>query len=243
MTVSLLKAPQRIGLAAVILISPLSCYVQIGSSPEPGFAAKIPPAEPLLWVLFLLWVVSRRSDVAPIVPVPAPFIGFVAAVGVSAIATTPSPLLPLSSIKELLQAVDYYVLFLLLLLNNFSGRNGLNLMFRLVLYQSWIVVTLGVLQRLHRPEATFLVSSLFDNRNVLSAYLAVVLPLLFGVLAFENRASRQVVLALPIIAGVLLCSAPAALLIAFTAILLLSLAISRRRRTLYMVTLSLAVAV
>ncbi len=225
----------RIGLTAVILLLPLSFYFRFTAGSGGEFGFKLPPAEPLLWLLLAVWIVRRRVDPgSPPTVFPAPpFIALIAALGLS-IAMTRNPEDPprtlLESFKEIIQAVDYYLIFLLLLVSTFRRRADPQHLFRIVFTLTGMVVVVGALQWLRYTEAPFLVSSVFDNRNILGAFLAVVLPLLFGVQIFEKRRARVALLGAVIVSGFLLSSAVAALALGFAVIAFMSRRLRPRRR-------------
>ncbi len=86
----------------------------------------------------------------------------------------------LGSMKELIQVIDYFVIFPILFINNIVTREQIE---RVVLYLgavSAVVVIYGLVQFALLAGKPYLVRSMFDNRNVLGGFLAMVIPLFFA---------------------------------------------------------------
>ncbi len=236
----------RVGLMSAIFLSPFSLSFGLVNSVGNGPTIRLPPTEPILWFLLVLWLIQRhrhsQSKSPALLLPPLPFAVFILMIGLSAIMTSSSyfgsPADWLRSLKEVIQAVDAYFIFLLLLLNIFRRQNDSQILFRVICGLTVTVVVVGVLQLLFYTQTPFLVSSIFPNRNVLSSFLAVILPLLYGVLIFEKRKDHRIFLGGIILSGILICSSVAALTISLAVMAVLSRWLLRRHRKFYTIAVT-----
>jgi hypothetical protein len=204
----------RNGLIAVVLCAPVSLIVIIKT--DVWFAAylKIPIVEPILWTLLLVWAVPalrRRERPARFVPIPV--CAFLSVAWLSAVTADGFA----ASCKELVQYVDYFLMAYLLFLNLCDRARDTAIIRRAMCILAGTVIAYGVVQYALYYGAPHLVSSLLDDRNIMGAFLAILLPVPYGVLLFQKRLAAILPLTLMIVAGVLIMTtavAPAVLLIA-----------------------------
>ena len=191
-----LDAALLVGMVGVMLIMPTQLGPKIGG-------AHVCLADVLVALLFGVWLLSRlatrtlREAVWP----PAPVVGLVVVVMASTVQLTETNQLK-EAAKEIAQILLYFVaaytLFASLIRDAsrlrivtyafFLGASGV------VLYGVWDYLILGYV-------APFDVGATFENRHTYGAYLAILLPLAFGLLLEVEQRWQRVWLAILLVLG------------------------------------------
>ena len=190
---SILKKLLVIGIFAVLVIAPTQYAIEVR---EKMYLSAVDPA---VWGLFLLLAIGV---VMRVVRVRAPSIFgclLIIVVGVSAMKASNR----MSSIKELFQVVEYFVIAYMLfafLISDGGRRQAAVYVFAGV---GTVIVLLSLLQYLSSGLSSLQVSGTFGNRNVLGGYLAILLPLMMGLMVYEKNRFRLIWYALVVVVGLL----------------------------------------
>jgi len=161
-----------------IIVFPFSALVKVFETQNEVMKLKVPLFDAVLWITLLIWICRFiiRRDVSNIQLPPRAAVAFVAAGAATLFAVSISR----ASLKELLQLFDYLLLFPFLFLNVITTRDRLRRAIVAAAAAAAVVVAFGFVQLVLLRGKTYLVSSTFDDRNVLTGYLAVCIPFFFG---------------------------------------------------------------
>jgi hypothetical protein len=213
-----LEALLFVGVLAAVAIMPTQHALVLGG-PK---GAHVCPADIAVALLLGLWLLVRlatrslRSAVWP----PLPVVAFLAVALVSAARLTEANQLK-EAFKELGQSLLYFGAAYMLFVNLLTDERRLRKAMYAFFVSGSAVVLFGLYQCLTaRPEALFGVGSTFDNRHTYGAYLAILLPLAFGLLLHAQRRWERVWLAAMLVLGmvtVLYGATVVALVIGFAA--------------------------
>jgi O-antigen ligase len=166
------------GLLVALFIAPCQYGLEVAHK------TYVSPADPLIWGLFGVLVVSRLFAGSPALRLP-PVFGLVLVVAAAASAFVAQN--RLAVVKELAQLVEYFLLVPCLVAGLVTSRDRVRTAAYTLLAAATVIVAFALGQYLLPGVADFAVRSTFGNRNVLGGFLALVLPLAFGILLW-NRA-------------------------------------------------------
>ena len=178
---------------AVVLISPTQYGIRVLGK------VYLSPADPLVWVTFLLWLallVGRRRfprlGLAPLL-----FVVFAATCAASISRAADR----FSAMKDLFQIVEYFLVAYGLFVWNMTDPTARKRLVAAFLASAVVVTIVGAWHYLLAEEPALLVRGTFGNRNVLGGYLALVLPFCFGLALFDSSWWRRVACVCVVIAG------------------------------------------
>ncbi len=162
---------------AVLALFPLALNFSIISPPDtthPIFSVNFSIADLLIIFAFALWVLRSillktwRDINPPVKPVIllifAGFISFVNAFSLS------------GWLKELVQLIEYFLLFYLLLENN-NKKINLTIVKKILFVVASINLLIALIQHWILKGDVYYIRGLFENRNVFGSYLCMVIPL------------------------------------------------------------------
>ncbi|MBP8951843.1 MAG: O-antigen ligase family protein [Armatimonadetes bacterium] len=183
-------------LAALILIV-LSCS-QIGYVGHPRYGPFIAVADVFCAGLFVVWLaVSLRRRGLRELPWPCePILAWIAvgALSISVAATDATGAISLSGVKngiiEVAQLGLYFVGAYMIFVDAFKDRACLRRAFLVLLAATSGVVLWGLIDYITRSDVTQVKAS-FGNRNVYSAFLVMVVPLLFGFFIYDRSSGLK----------------------------------------------------
>lgn len=166
------------GLLALVVLAPTQYGVEVAKK------TFISVADPLVWGVFSLWLLSVAAGGAgwrALRYPPAAVVGFVLIAGLSLI----HAIHPLKGVKDIVQWVEYFVVAFMLFANVPAGDRMRGLVDVFLLVAAGVVLV-GCVQYWQPGVADFKVRSTFGNRNVFGGYLALVVPLMAGVALYET---------------------------------------------------------
>ncbi len=168
------------GLLATLILFPLSVNIAIISPADPGhpvFAINFSIADFFIGILLILWIIMivlnkewgqvKFPPVCILVFAGAVLLSFVKAESLSEWA------------KESVQIIEYFVLFFLLLLNNFKSIKRKTILYIFYISTS-IFLLIAFIQHSFLDADVYLVRGLFENRNILGVYLCMAIPLIYA---------------------------------------------------------------
>lgn len=168
------------GLLAILLIFPFSVNIALISPNDPGhpiIAVNISLADLFIGLLLILWVfkVIVFKEWKQIKIPPLPILIFVGVVLISFVKATSIS----EWAKEATQMFEYFILFYLLLLNNFKSikRNDI---FYIFFISASILLLMAFIQHTVFDADVYLVRGLFENQIFLGAYLCIAIPLVYA---------------------------------------------------------------
>jgi hypothetical protein len=193
------------GLYAAVFAIPFSFFVNVFKSNAFLAKTKIPLFDCVLWVVFIVWLwdALRRRGFARIKLPPLPISAFAVIAVVSAFLAGNI----FGSTKELIQVLDCFVIFPILFMNNIVGRERIEKVILCLGIVSAAVVVYGLVQFALLPGKSYLVRSVFDNRNVLAGFLAMTIPLFFAFGGVRYRRSLWVVRSVVMAGGTVIMTA------------------------------------
>jgi O-antigen ligase len=182
---SLLSKIVTAGLLAIVFFAPTQHGVELVKK------SHLTLVDPLVWLTFGLWFISacRSGAGRDIFRVPLLFpLLFVAASALSLL-NTPNPL---RSAGTVVQNIEYFLAAYLLFASAAADPAKRKLILNMFLVVSALVILLAVSQYAMPGRSDFQVCAAFDNANVMGGFLALVLPLVYGLWLHEQDAERKV---------------------------------------------------
>ncbi len=129
----------------------------------------------------------------------------------------------------------------MLLTNTFDREKDQKSIFYLLFILASIVIIYGAIQFIGHREKSFLISSLLDNRNILGAFLVIIIPFLYSFLINEKRQFIIILISVIIIGGILINTAPASLLILLLAFSIINLLTRDKSHLVYLSLFSIVI--
>lgn len=209
------------GLLVVVLFAPIAVFIIIKSGIRFLFEFKIPVIEPVLWVLFLIWIVGvyrARSERSVRFP-PLPVFAFLVVMGLSAVTSSRFS----SSFKELVQYIDCFFIAYVMFLNAFDRKSTDGAVSNALVLMLAAVTVYGGVQLILYNGRWFLVRSFLDDRNILGAFCAIGSPVLYGFLLHEDRRVIAMLLSFFTALAIVINSACASLAVMFLVLVLMCL--------------------
>jgi O-antigen ligase len=214
-----------IGAALVLAISANQFSFEVAPK------AYLSPVDPLVWLVFFLWLIQRlrKRDLFRVVRLPICAVLFLAVCALSCLRATNR----LTAFKDLFQFGEYFVAAFLVFSTvqaSNSRRRLLAIVFSAV---TAIIVTVAAVQYAQAGTEDFAVRGLFGNSHVLGGFLALALPVAFAVALYPGNWWWRVSAVLTVVAGAMVTLSGAAFLAVSTGCLLLA---ARRGRTALLAT-------
>lgn len=167
------------GLLATLLVFPLFINIALISPEDPGhplIAVNVSLADMFIGVILFLWVLKvsiykewkqiRLPQASILVFIGVGMLSFVNAFSIT------------QWLKELIQIVEYFLLFYVLLLNNLQTIKFTTLKNSLFVSAS-ILLLVAFVQHTFLQADPYFVKGLFENRNILGVFLCIVAPLVY----------------------------------------------------------------
>ena len=170
------------GLMAALVISPTQYGLEVR---EKTFVS---PVAPMVWAVGLVWALAaiRARKINLLVP-PLPVAALVGWTALSTIRAQNR----IASLKDTFQLAEYFIVFYLVAASYVRAVDTRRRLVYAFLGASTVVVLVGVIQYWAGGIPDIAVSATFGNRNVLGGFLALLLPLAFGLLLFDPSRLRR----------------------------------------------------
>jgi O-antigen ligase len=161
----------------------------------------ISAVDPLIWIVFglLFWRAACRRDVGDLRRPPCLSLAFLAFVAISAINAGSRA----ATAKDLFQFAEYFVAAFMLFEWSAGSEPRRRRMLDVFLWTGTVIVAVGVGQYAMPSVDDFVVRGTFGNRNVFGGFLALLLPLMFGILLCTPSWPRRAWLLAVVAAGLL----------------------------------------
>ena len=176
---------------AIVFVAPTQWSFRLGFGGDKGTMVTL--VDLLVGITFMLWlanVVFVRHARRVHLPTPS-CIALVLAGALSLIGLDKSA--PRGeSLKELVQLAEYFLIAFAVLTNCIPDRKALQSAIAVFATATGVVVLIALVQYSGDGSSFFDVRGSFGNRNVLSTYLALALPVLFGVALHHGGCSTRV---------------------------------------------------
>lgn len=203
-----------IGAALVLVISANQFSFEVAPK------AYLSPVDPLVWLVFFLWLIQRlrKRDLLRVVRLPICAVLFLAVCALSCLRATNL----LSAFKDLFQFGEYFVAAFLLFSTVQaidSRRRLLAVVFTAV---TAIIVMVAAVQYVQEGTGDFAVRGLFGNSHVLGGYLALALPAAFAVALSKAGWCWRAIALITVVAGAMITLSGAAFLAVSVACLVLA---------------------
>jgi len=193
---SVLDRVITLGLLAIVILAPTQYSFEISDK------TYLSVVDPLVWATALLWLlkVIRCRDLS-VLSLPPLFTWlFVLQSALSLLRTGDL----IGSAKEIIQGVEYFVLAFMLFASNLRRPKHLDRAVFLFLAVATAVVLVGAAQYLRTDSVPdFGVGGTLGNRNVLGGFLALSLPVFFGLMVHDRNLWRRVWYALVVLIGLI----------------------------------------
>ena len=183
------------GLLLIIVLAPTQYAFDIRG-------AHLAPVDLAVWGVFALWLLDGLLDFKRFRVTSPPLIMllFPLLTALSAIKAANR----FEAGKEIFQYCEYFGAAAIL----FSNRMGDRIFFRRLLFvflaMATLVVGCGLVQYFTPALETFKVRALFGNRNILGGYLALIVPLAYGLLLWDRRVGWRCWMGAVIVAGMVI---------------------------------------
>ncbi len=183
----------RAGLLGVIVLAPTQYGFDLFRKTHLSLV------DPLIGVTFIVWLAGvlrtgARGLFSGDLVVPILFVGLTA---LSLISSTNVP----RSVAELLQWAEYFIAAFLLFKSALEDRTMRQWALNAFIGVAAVVILLGLSQYLSPAVTAFQVRATFGNSNVFGGFLALLLPLFFGLMLDARSREARIALWLIILAG------------------------------------------
>lgn len=182
-----------LGLVAIVLLAPTQYGIKVGKN-------HLSLVDPVVWATFAAWLFSlvktggwRTLRVNLVFPVLF--------VLLAALSLIRAPNLLRSGFK-LLQHAEYFIAAYLLFITALADRKVFRLLLAVFLGVSALAVLAGVVHYATPAMAPFQVRSFFGNSSVFGGFLALALPLIFGLALMVDNVRWRIGLLAVVLAGV-----------------------------------------
>lgn len=231
---------EKVFVYAIVLFVPVSFMVSVFRDRAALVTFKVPLADAAIGVAVVVLLVKGmwRRTLGGMVIYSVPIVAFAAVSVMSALGAG----IGLDSAKELFQLLLQFIGGYFVLAHGLHSVGRLRSVAILIAIVSGAVIAYGLVQYSIVGENHYLVSSAFDNRNVLGGYCALVLPLLFGLLLGGASTGGTLLCGTVIIAGLLVTTSITSLLSILAAFLFMIL-FRGRGRVLLVPTVALFIVV
>lgn len=189
----ILKKLITFGVLAVVVVAPTQYSFEIRDK------TYVSLVDPLVWLVCFLWFADllRARKLTSIKPPPLFSILFILTAVLSIMRTSNL----FSGLKDIFQLVEYFIVAFMLFSGSVSDLKDLKKVLYVFLGTATAVILFGLTQYLDPSIADFKVKATFGNRNVFGGYLAIVLPLMYGLMLFAPDWKRRAWFLLAIVAG------------------------------------------
>lgn len=187
---------QRIIDAGLILIL-LAAPTQYSFEVAEGVYLSI--VDPMIWIVFALWGIDvlRTRAIRSVRLPPLTIILFIA-MGFLSIMRA---MQVMASLKDLFQLVEYFIAGYLLFYHRARSPQHLRRMLAVFVGVAALIVLGGVVQYFNGSIDDFDVRGSFGNRNVYGGFLAIILPLCFGLALYDSRLWVRIGCVVVVLAG------------------------------------------
>ncbi len=240
MNVFLAKYLQKIisyGLLVILSIFPLSMHIELinlSDYSHPIFAANISVADLFLAVILLLWiakiVIYKEYNQIKIPPIPILvfivicILSFVKANSIS------------SWVKDVFQLIEYLILFYILLVNNLHLINTKTIKNTLFISLTTILAVALVQQTILNGDPYF-IRGLFENRNVLGAFLCIVIPIIYTDLISTSNIFHRIWMTLLLALTYIVITSGISMIIIVISLFVISFLYNRKVLLKYVITI------
>jgi O-antigen ligase len=182
------------GILAIVVVAPTQYGVEIAKK------TYLSPVDPLVWLVCGIWLfeVLKTRRGSSICWPPLFSILFILVAILSWLKASPS----LKSFKEIFQLSEYFVAGYLLLASSLVDSRLFKWTVYAFLGVTTVILALGLVQYLSPCTEAFKVRATFGNRNVFGGYLALTLPLFFGLMLLDSNWPRRIWYLLTLVAGI-----------------------------------------
>jgi hypothetical protein len=187
----LLQKTIEYGLIATLIVFPLSIAIALASPEDPGhpiISINFSIGDIVIGITFLLWALKVLifKEWKSIKLPPTPILVFVA-VGILSFLNSQALV---QWLKEVIQMIEYMLIFYVLLLNNMQHIRIARLK-NILFISTTILLLLSLIQHSFLDANVYLVRGLFENRNILGTFLCLVLPIVYIDLIYSPNLLRK----------------------------------------------------
>ena len=180
------------GLLSTLFLFPLFINISLIAPADPGhplIAVNVSLADMMTGIIFLLWIlkVLINNEWKQIKLPPAPVLFFTGA-GILSFVNAFSLV---QWLKELVQMIEYFLVFYVLLINNFHTIKFTTLKNSLLALTTGMLLVAFVQHTFLKADPYF-VKGLFENRNILGTFLCMTIPIVYVELLSCNHNLKKV---------------------------------------------------
>ena len=180
------------GLLSTLFLFPLFINIALISPADPGhplIAVNISLADVITGIILLLWILKTMiyNEWKQIKLPPAPVLIFTGA-GILSFVNAFSLI---QWLKELIQIIEYFLIFYLLLINNFQTIKRTTLKNSLLVSTS-VILLIAFVQHTFLKADPYFVKGFFENRNILGTFLCMTVPVAYAELLLCKHNFKKV---------------------------------------------------
>lgn len=179
------------GLVSTLFVFPLFINIALISPADPGHplvAVNISLADLMIGIILLVWTVKilTNNEWKQIKLPPAAVLIFIG-IGILSFVNAFSLI---QWLKELIQMIEYFLVFYVLLRNNLRTVKLTILKNSLFILTS-VILVIAFVQHTFLSADPYFVKGLFENRNILGTFLCIVIPLVYAELLSSPQGIRK----------------------------------------------------
>lgn len=231
-----------IGTVLILILFPLALTIALIPKHDPAhplISVYFSIADLLIGILFMLWLVKalivRRQQVK--IP-PRPVLLFVTVALLSFV----NVISMLQWLKEGIQMIEYFIMLYLLFENNLKSIRIATVR-NLLLALTTLMLLLSLIQHSVLDADVYLVRGLFENRNVLGAFLCMTIPIIYADALFARKLISKLWMLFLLLLSYVVITSPSALMTLLITLGIVSAAIGRQILVRYAVVALLLIVV
>jgi O-antigen ligase len=231
------------GLLVTVFVFPLFINIAFISPEDPGhplIAVNVSLADLFIGIVLLLWI-SKVLICKKWKQIKLPEVSILIFVGTGALSFV-NAFSIIQWLKELIQLLEYFLLFYVLLINNLQTIRLATLKSILFVSTS-IILAMGLIQHTFLHGDPYFVRGFFENRNILGTFLCMVIPLVYIELLSSGKRIQKIWMGALLFCSYLVLLSGSAALSILISLLILSWSYSKKVFVRFLViSLSLAVS-
>jgi hypothetical protein len=196
------------GLYILVITLPITFKLDIIEIKSLKFSAKLPLGDIMITSVFILWLIKQLLDKS-YKGIKLPPKLFWLFLFVAIISSAYSHSLK-GSVKEVIQIFNYYILAYVLFINNINSSKHLYKILHVLVGITAIITLYGYYQYNVLENRSYLLSSFFEDRHVLSGFYVMMLPLHLSLFLIQRSTAMKILIGISLLAALgVLTSIPA----------------------------------
>lgn len=194
-----------------LIVFPVAINVSLISPKDkihPLISVNFSAADLLLAIILMLWIIKLFLD-KQIRQIKLPSAAILTFTGIGVLSIV-NAISITEWLKELIQIVEYFIIFYMLLLNNMQKVKIL-LIKNILFISTTLILLLAFVQYFILNGSPYLIRGLFENHNILGVFLCILIPLVFTEILYTSDVFRKAWMLLLLLLSILVMTSGSAI--------------------------------